>query len=89
MAISKGKVQELFGASSIIGELLQQRCSSPSDATAVLFIVLGRLLAREGFPKTSREAWETIIIDASREFFNLGYEEENHTGHYGPLRKER
>lgn len=86
--MSEDKDERLFQLSAIVGEALQRHTTSPVDATLVLMVTLGRLLAREGFSDLSVDAaWASLMTEQIREAFKWGHEEERARGHHGAPRK--
>ena len=80
--------RELFAISTIIGRALQASAPSPHEAMAILVIVMGRLLAREGFADIGRdEAFASVLNDDTKGLFFWGFDEERRQGRLGVPRK--
>lgn len=81
---TKDELEKLFATSAAIGAMLQQNVNCPTDGVIVLFVTLARLLAREGYSDiTAEKAWEWIITNDTRTFFNWGHQKERDLGHNG------
>lgn len=81
---TKDELEKLFATSADIGAILQQNVNCPTDGVIVLLITLGRLLAREGYSDmTAKQAWEWIINNDTKTFFDWGHQEERDRGHNG------
>jgi hypothetical protein len=76
--------QQLTNMSARLGEFLQKSGVTPSEASIILMITLGRLFAREGFKNLSLEsAWGYTIHEGSKVMFAMGYRLERELGHMG------